>query len=68
MLDAFLTANPHIKPGTRVMWGHTDRCLREHFGAARPLRSIGRAEAEGFRQWLIDQGLAAATVAPADCN
>jgi integrase len=63
MLDAFLTANPHTKPGTRVMWGHTDRCLREHFGADRSLRSIGRTEAEGFRQWLIDQGLAAATVA-----
>jgi integrase len=63
MLTAFLAANPHTKPATRVMWGHTGRCLREHFGADRPLRAIGRGEAEGFRQWLVGKKLAAATVA-----
>jgi len=63
MLTAFLAANPHTKPATRVMWGHTARCLREHFGADRPLRGIGRGEAEGFRQWLVGKKLAAATVA-----
>ena len=57
MLDAFLAANPHAKPATRVVWGQVGRCLRDHFGADHPLRTIGRAEAEGFRQWLIGRGL-----------
>lgn len=63
LLDAFLAANTHVKPATRVMWRHTLRNLRDHFGEARQLRSIGRAEGEGFRQWLTEQRLAAATVA-----
>jgi len=62
LLDDFLKANPHAKPATLVVWGQVARCLREHFGEARQLRTIGRAEAEGFRQWLIGRGLAATTI------
>ena len=62
LLDAFLTANPHAKPATLVVWGQVARCLREHFGADRQLRTVGRAEAEGFRQWLVGQKLAATTI------
>ena len=63
LTDAFLAANLQVKPATRVMWQHTIRNLREHFGDTRPLRTIGTAEAEGFRQELVRQRLAAATVA-----
>ena len=59
----FLSSNPHVKPATFVFWGHTARNLREYFGEDRQLRTIGLADAEGFRQFLIKQGLAAATVA-----
>ncbi len=62
LLDAFLAANTHVKPATRVMWRHTIRNLREYFGDPRPLRTLGGGEAEGFRQGLVEQGLAAATV------
>jgi len=62
LLDAFLAAHPNVKPATRVVWGQVDRCLREHFGADRSLRMIGRSEAEGFRQCLVDKGLADTTI------
>jgi integrase len=62
LLDAFLAANPHAKPATLVVWGQVARCLKGHFGEDRQLRTIGRPEAEGFRQWLVDEKLAATTV------
>jgi len=62
LLSDFLAANPHAKPATVVVWGQVARGLREHFGEGRPLRTIGRAEAMGFRQYLIDEGLAATTI------
>ncbi len=62
LLDAFSAANPHAKPATLVVWGQVARCLKEHFGEDRQLRTIGRPEAEGFRQWLVDEKLAATTV------
>lgn len=62
LLDAFPEANPHAKPATLVVWGQVARCLREHFGDDRQLRTIGRAEAEGFRQWLVGKKLAATTI------
>jgi len=62
LLADFIAANTHVKPATRVMWRHTIRNLREYFGDPRPLRTIGTAEAEGFRQGLVEQKLAAATV------
>jgi hypothetical protein len=62
MLDAFLAANPHAKPAIRVVWGLVARDLRNRFGAPRPLRTIGRAEAESCRESLIQRGLAATTI------
>jgi integrase len=62
LLDAFFAANTHAKPATLVVWGQVARCLREHFGENRPLRTIGPADAEGFRQWLSGQQLAATTI------
>ena len=62
LVTAFVAAHPNAKPATYVSWGHVERGLKEHFGEDRRLRSIGRAEAEGFRQYYLDQELAATTI------
>ena len=62
LTQAFLAANPQAKPATLVVWGQVARDLRKHFGEECPLRSIGRIEAEGFRQGLIQRKLAATTI------
>ncbi len=38
------------------------RDLKNHFGKDCSIRSIGRSEAEGFRQWMLDRKLASATI------
>ncbi|NLS95900.1 MAG: tyrosine-type recombinase/integrase [Planctomycetaceae bacterium] len=58
----FIAANPHAKPATLVVWRHTKRNLVAHFGKGRQLRTIGAPDAEGFRQYLVDQKLAGTTV------
>ncbi len=62
LMETFLAANPQAKPATLVVWGQVARDLRKHFGEDQPLRSIGRVEAEDFRQWLITRKLAATTI------
>ena len=62
LLDNFMTANAQAKPATKVVWGHVERNLKKHFGEKYPLRTIGRAEAESFRQFLIGEGLAPTTI------
>lgn len=53
-----------VKPATRVIYGHTRRCLETRFGAETPLRSITEADADAFRAWLVeDQKLSPATTA-----
>jgi len=52
------------KLATRTFYGHTRRCLETKFGASRPLRDIGPADADQWRAWLTDdQELSPATVA-----
>lgn len=62
MTAGFLSANDHAKPSTRVVWGHTARNLRKCFGKDRQLRTIGPADAEAFRQFLIAENLADTTI------
>lgn len=67
LLNDFVTANSHAKPATLVVWGQVANCLKQYLGKDCPLKSVGRNEAEGFRQWLVSQGpakkgLAATTV------
>ena len=62
LLDNFMTANAQAKPATKVVWGHVERNLKKHFGEKHLLRTIGRAEAEGFRKFLIGEGLAPTTI------
>ncbi len=62
LIEAFLAANSQAKPATLVVWRIVGKDLREHFGENHPIRTIGRTEAEGFRQGLIQRKLAATTI------
>lgn len=62
LCDLFIAAHPTVKPATLVVWGQVARCLRQCFGETHQLRTIGRVEAEMFRQWLIERKLAATTI------
>ncbi len=62
LMQTFLAANSQAKPATLVVWGQVARDLRKHFGEERSLQTIGRVEAEGFRQWMIQRKLAATTI------
>lgn len=62
-LDEYLESRKDIKASTRLVLGHTQRCLVEYFGAEKPLRDITRGDADRWRTWLIsDQELADNTV------
>ncbi len=39
-MDNYFSVRTDVKEGTRTNWRHTDRCLREFFGADRQLDSI----------------------------
>ena len=62
LITAFLNGHPQTKPGTVVVLKQIARDLRKHFGEECRLQTIGRPEAEAFRQRLIDRKLAAATI------
>ena len=62
LTKAFLAANSQAKPATLVVWRIVEKDLQKHFGEEQSIRTIGRAEAEGFRQGLIQRGLAATTI------
>jgi integrase len=52
-----------VKPPTLEVWQQPCRNLTEFFGEDKPLRSITTGECEQFKAWLLNQKLAAATVA-----
>src|SRR5262245_33303607 len=39
-LDAYISSRTDVKGATMLVYGHTRRCLVEHFGADRHLRTI----------------------------
>ena len=61
-LDNYMVKRTDIKGGTRVAYGHTVRNLKAFLGEGKPLRSITKGDADDFQRYLIDQGLATATV------
>lgn len=61
-LDNYFNAMT-VKESTKIFYGHTRRCLIEHFGPDRKLRSLEPSEGEAFRQFLVKQKLSDATVA-----
>jgi integrase len=65
-LDSYIASRSDVKGSTATVYGHTRRCLVEHFGKDASLASITAGDADKFRLWLADkkegQGLAANTV------
>ena len=51
-LASYVAERDDVKPATRIVYGHTRRCLIERFGAERPLRSITTGDARDWRRWL----------------
>ena len=51
-LDAYISARTDAKPSTKLVWGHTHRCLVEYLGAKKPLREITPGDADAWRLWL----------------
>jgi len=51
-LDAYISARSDTKSNTRVVYGHTRRCLIEFFGDDRALRDITPGDADEWRLWL----------------
>ncbi len=61
-LAEYLTSRIDVKPATREVWSQVERNLKEHFSEGRALRTITPGDAEGFRLYLVAQGLAPTTV------
>lgn len=61
-LNGYRDSRTDIKPQTVVRWGHTIRNLRDFFGDDRPLRDVTEQDAREFRNYLVAQKLAEATV------
>ena len=65
-LDGFLTSEiskrTDVSPGTLTFYSHTQRNLIAYFGAKKPLPEITEGDADDFRRYLKDQGLAEVTV------
>ena len=51
-LDNYFSVRTDVKEGTRTNWRHTDRCLREFFGAEQTIDSITVGDAKDFERWL----------------
>ena len=61
-IDGYIASRVDAKPSTATIWGHTRRCLVEHFGADKPLSEVTAGAADAWRLYLIGQGLADNTV------
>src|SRR3954462_13489391 len=51
-IDGYIAGRDDAKPATRVVYGHTRRCLVEFFRPDKPLSSITAAEAKDWRRWF----------------
>ncbi len=57
-IEGYVASRLDLKPSTLTILDQARRRLVEHFGADRRLDSIGPAEADQYRAWLIARGLA----------
>lgn len=62
-LRSHVLNRPDVKSSTLEVWQQPYRNLTEFFGDDKPLRSITTGDCEQFKEWLLTQSLAAATVA-----
>ncbi|MFO0936317.1 MAG: tyrosine-type recombinase/integrase [Gemmataceae bacterium] len=62
-LRTYILSRPDVKPATLEIWQQPCRNLTEFFGDDKPLRNITPGDAEQFKQWILTQTLAIATIA-----
>jgi len=52
-VDAYIAGRrADVKASTATVYGHTRRCLVEHFGADKPLEDITPGDVANWRRWL----------------
>ena len=61
-VNGYIAGRNDAKPNTLANWNRTRKYLLSHFDVAKPLRSITKADAKGFRQYLIGRKLAENTI------
>ena len=61
-LESYEASRTDIKPQTVTHWGHTIRNLLDFFGTDKSMREVEEENAVAFRDRLVQQGLAEATV------
>lgn len=62
-LDSYIAKRIDVKSSTATVYGHTRRCLIEHFGSGKPIDAITEGDADEWRLYLVGQKLAKATIA-----
>jgi integrase len=62
-IDRYIASRSGTKGSTKTVYGHTQRCLVEYFGAGKLLTEITAFEADDWRTWLEkDQELGENTI------
>jgi len=61
-IDSYIAARTDVKPGTKMLYGQTRRNLLAFFPADRQLSTITPGDADGWRLYLKEQGLAENTI------
>jgi integrase len=61
-LDSYIAMRSDVKSGTKLVYGHTRRCLIEFFGGNKQLREITEGEADEWRLYLKRESLSESTV------
>jgi integrase len=51
-LNSYIASRSDVKSATTTVYQHTQRCLIEYFGAAKPLQEITLGDADQWRLWL----------------
>jgi len=67
-IDSYIAKRTDVKGATATVYGHTRRNLIEFFGVDMPLRDISPGDADEWRLYLIEQGLAEDTTVRRRCG
>ncbi len=61
-IDTYIERRSDVKPTTRLVYHRVRGYLVDYFGADKPLREITPGDADAWRLWLIEKGLADNTI------
>jgi len=67
-LDSYFESRTDWKPSTRIAYGQSKKKLIDYFGPKKPLREITRGDADLWRLFLFNQGLASNTICKRSCQ